>query len=601
MRSRQVLPLLVFLVLAAATAGLGVFTNGATARVIMRPRTSFDPRVRGAIVVHQGGPPAISGGTLLALRDGHRLVVADPDRDRVLVVDLDLPAERAVTGRVEPLRPGAEPGRSVEDAAGRVHTVMRGVGAILDFDPASVAGARRRSVCPSPRGIAYEAGTDSLHVACAGGELVTLPARGGRATRTLTLARGLRDVVVSGGQLYVTRFRSAEVLVVSADGASTETLRPPPVAHDDVSFRSGVAWRALALPGGKVTVLHQLESEAEIIPAAGGYGSFFQAGCEGIVRSAATVFDSGSRQKVELAGVPLPVDFAFDLDAQGEVARVAVVGAANQSGVGAVKVFEGAWPGEDCRQGVARGEQHHELRNATAVAYANHRLVTQTRTPARLVVDGSDSSRTIDLGGEETFDTGHAIFHTSTPVGLACASCHPEGMDDGHTWRFHGIGPRRTPALHSLGRTRPFHWDGDMSDMHVLLREVFTGRMRGEALDLNRAGALEGWLGHLRPPRARVRDANAVARGQALYGGRGACASCHDAEPRARRGAEDVGTGQAFQIPTLVGVSHRLPVMHDGCARTLRARFEPECGGERHGPALEASEIADLVAYMESL
>ena len=28
------------------------------------------------------------------------------------------------------------------------------------------------------------------------------------------------------------------------------------------------------------------------------------------------------------------------------------------------------------------------------------------------------------------FDTGHAIFHSATGGGLACASCHPEGGDE---------------------------------------------------------------------------------------------------------------------------------------------------------------------------
>ena len=40
-------------------------------------------------------PPAISGGTLRILADGHTAVAADPDRDRVYIVDLDDQAVRA--------------------------------------------------------------------------------------------------------------------------------------------------------------------------------------------------------------------------------------------------------------------------------------------------------------------------------------------------------------------------------------------------------------------------------------------------------------------------------------------------------------------------
>jgi hypothetical protein len=83
------------------------------------------------------------------------------------------------------------------------------------------------------------------------------------------------------------------------------------------------------------------------------------------------------------------------------------------------------------------------------------------------------------------------------------------------------------------------------------------------------------------------------------------CASCH-LEPRPNT-SFDVGTGrstpQAFQVPSLRGVAARLPLMHDGCAATLEARFDPACGGTAHGGAglLSAAEREDLIAYLESL
>ena len=41
--------------------------------------------------------------------------------------------------------------------------------------------------------------------------------------------------------------------------------------------------------------------------------------------------------------------------------------------------------------------------------------------------------------------------------------------------------------------------------------------------------------------------------------------------------------GGAFQVPSLVGIGTRGPFMHDGCAATLRDRFNPACGGAQHG------------------
>ena len=44
--------------------------------------------------------------------------------------------------------------------------------------------------------------------------------------------------------------------------------------------------------------------------------------------------------------------------------------------------------------------------------------------------------------------------------------------------------------------------------------------------------------------------------------------------------------------------------MHDGCAATLRDRFNPACGGgDRHGVTsqLSSAQIDDLVAYLQTL
>jgi cytochrome c peroxidase len=65
----------------------------------------------------------------------------------------------------------------------------------------------------------------------------------------------------------------------------------------------------------------------------------------------------------------------------------------------------------------------------------------------------------------------------------------------------------------------------------------------------------------------------------------------------------NVGTGRALQVPSLLGVSHRAPFMHNGCAPTLRDRFGACGGGDRHGNTshLSEPEINDLGAYLESL
>ena len=92
----------------------------------------------------------ISGGTLLVSNDGTHAIVADPDRDRILTVDL----ESGKTLTELPLLANDEPGRVVEDSAGRFHVALRRGGAIVDIDLATRTLIDRRAVCAAPRGIA---------------------------------------------------------------------------------------------------------------------------------------------------------------------------------------------------------------------------------------------------------------------------------------------------------------------------------------------------------------------------------------------------------------------------------------------------------------
>src|SRR5207244_3010320 len=94
-------------------------------------------------------------------------------------------------------------------------------------------------------------------------------------------------------------------------------------------------------------------------------------------------------------------------------------------------------------------------------------FAVQSREPATLTIFtdiSGNNSRTVDLGGGSVFDTGHELFHRDAGAGIACASCHAEGGEDGRVWRFDPIGDRRTQAVHiGLKGTEPFHWDGDMT------------------------------------------------------------------------------------------------------------------------------------------
>ncbi|HEX9621179.1 MAG TPA: cytochrome c peroxidase [Polyangiaceae bacterium] len=605
-------------------------------------------------------PPPVSGGTLAVTADGQRAVAADPDRDRIVVVDL---AARSVVGSIE-LEPGDEPGRVALGDAGLAFVALRGGGAVVGVDTVGGALVQRTSVCGAPRGLAYDATNAVLHVACAEGKLVTLPAAGGEPTRTLELGPDLRDVMVHGQGLFVTRFRSAEVVELDATGrivqrqtptaARTTVLRTIETENfvniepEERRMQPAVAWKSVLTTQGEVAVLHQraVEGEVELVEQSATGGSSYggNGGCGAIVQPAITVVGSDGRQRTTapIAVAGTVVDMALSPDgtraalasagiSDPEAPRPEVIFPGDEAfggsggfafGGGTVQLVtldttsagEGTEPafGEACQfsSGMAPIEEP-----ATAVAFnplAANQLIVQTREPAKLYIVDTASGVPVEiaLGGDSRFDTGHELFHRDSGGGIACASCHPEGRDDGHVWVFSGAGERRTQALHvGLAGTAPFHWDGKLEGLGSLMEEVFVGRMGGVLQSSERLGALQGWLFALEPlPPLRGEEDGAVARGQKLFESeRTACASCHSGQKLTNNQTVNVGTGPsrntAFQVPSLVGIAYRAPFMHDGCATTLEQRFEPACGGALHGSIadLDDAERADLIAYLESL
>lgn len=574
--------------------------------------------------VNPVSPPPISGGTLLVSRDGRTVVASDPDRDRIWVADL--------TGERSPwsvsLPRGDEPGRVVEDGNRRVHVVLRGGASVITLDlstPVSGAlssggatearGPLRRAVCPSPRGLAWNPAGDVLHVACAGGELVTLPAAEGAVTRRTFVAGDLRDVVVSQGLRYVTRFRSAEVLQLDADDRVARTTLGAARAENDDGGDVSVAWRALPLPRGGAIVLHQRATNEPLRTGPAGLTANLPCGT-GVVQSAVSVVKSDSRPltSLPLKDAVLAVDVA--LDPRGEEIAVAAPGGALRGTQLFRYRFDRLYSNVDngCVQGHAMGNQAAARvpGEVVAVTYDVYgRLVVQTREPAAVhVLDTAYEGRqtgaitvTVGLAADSLAHAGHRLFHADTGAGVTCASCHPEGEDDGRVWRFSGVGARRTPTMRGgLLATAPFNWEGDARDLRQLAHQSFAQQMRGGALSSAQLDATVRWLDAL-PAIARAvpRDVGAAARGRAVFHAPATgCASCHSGERLTNNENRDIGTDGAYQVPSLVDVAARGPWLHDGRARTLR---EAVLAGEGHGDArrLDAARLADLLAYLETL
>ncbi len=180
----------------------------------------------------------------------------------------------------------------------------------------------------------------------------------------------------------------------------------------------------------------------------------------------------------------------------------------------------------------------------------------------------------IEVGrGRRFFFTGRARW--SDNGWSSCSSCHPGGLTDNVTWSF-AAGPRQTTSLdgsfsHGAGpqEQRIFNWTGIFDEMHDFERNTrgvsgglgavvdgdcgslatqtridpLPGNLGQPIKELaDGAGvctdgdwdAIDAWVRTVRPPRAlRFADADAVARGAALFGmpdasnNNGGCVACH--------------------------------------------------------------------------
>ncbi len=560
----------------------------------------------GPVVTQAVAPPPISGGTLIITKDDAYAVASDPDRDQVHVVDL----EAAMLARTIALTAGDEPGRLAEDAAGRVHVALRRSGDLATIDVATGRIVARRRACSAPRGVAHDAVADTILVACAGGELVTFPAAGGDAVRTVLVDSDLRDVVLVGRRVYVSRFRSAELLELDATGAIVLRVRPPSTAN----AAPEIAWRTIALPDGSgLAMVHQRASVFAVAPTPGGYGSGTTC-APSVVATAVTIFALDGRADLapSLDNAVLPVDVAI---VPRGLSLVVAAGNSKTAGLPHVVIAPGARPPPDAGTHDAGGEPpclataivDRARLTPTAIATdTKGRVFAQSREPAVLyIVDpaiGILPFATLSL--DSRADTGHDIFHANAGAQVACASCHAEGADDGRVWSFAQLGSRRTPSLRgTVGGTAPYHWDGAMTDFAMLEHEIFEGRMSGPQLSSSQLDVLAAWVGAIpAPPPMTSGDPAAIARGKAFFTGSAGCIGCHSGPKHTNNTTVDVGTGSAFQVPPLVGVAWRAPYLHDGCAATLRERFT-SCGGPMHGStsAMTSAEIDDLVSYLKSL
>jgi cytochrome c peroxidase len=254
------------------------------------------------------------------------------------------------------------------------------------------------------------------------------------------------------------------------------------------------------------------------------------------------------------------------------------------------------------------------------------------RTISSVAMDGSaDAKVTYDeIGGLmdelDPVRVGRALFSKAADPrisadGRACASCHPDGRDDGLVWSTPD-GPRQTPTLAGrLSGTAPYGWNGARN---TVFRHVTSTvkRLDGTGLDRGSMNALVSYCMAMKPPprahdpsAAGDQDAQLVGEGHALFESASVgCSSCHTDDGTFTDGnRHDVKSKapgdphKAFDTPSLRFVSGTAPYFHDGRFSSLRALLrasggdDPEDVQMGHSAALSDHETDALEAYLKSL
>lgn len=612
----------------------------------------------GTQIVHRPAaptPPSASSAVALSA-DGATAYVVDADADQLAAVDV-------ATGALRWTAPtGDHPEAVTVDGEGQVWVAERDADTVSAFD---ATGALLRTLDlpygSAPRAVASDGDRVFVAASARGTVLAYDPDGSAVGEQVLLDTHGrylaLGGLAVVGDRVLVTRRRSTpdggavHVLARDLDGA--EAVLPLAVDPGPDTDRSGrgvptnlgaVAASPdglrLVVPGTKANLERGLLRDGEVLDS------------DNTVRTVIDLLDADGSlapARVDLDDHEGPVAAVFS--PRGDVVFVASRGS-NQ--VDALDAVTGQLLG-----GVGVGAAPQALALTPDGVLLVHETLDRrlARFDVSGLLDGTDGVF-VPLGRTTTVETeplpedvllGKRLFHSadsremSQDGYISCASCHPDGADDGLVWDFtdRGEGLRNTLDLRGRAGTGhgPLHWSANFDEVQdfehdlrwhfggagLMADEDFTTEGRDDPLGTPKAGvsdrldALAAYVTSLDTfPRSPYRAddgsfTEAALRGRAIFE-RLDCAECHSGDaltdsPEGLR--HDVGTltaasGQrlggdldGLDTPTLHGVWATPPYLHDGSAPTL----DDVLTREGHGRAQRLSDAkrADLVAYLRQL
>lgn len=215
----------------------------------------------------------------------------------------------------------------------------------------------------------------------------------------------------------------------------------------------------------------------------------------------------------------------------------------------------------------------------------------------------------VDRGEEFFFDA--RLSHDGW---MSCQSCHTDGhtnsqMNDNLSDGGFGSSKR---VLSLLGQrdTAPYAWSGKVLDLKSQVRNSLEKTMLNRTTPTEeQIDAIVAYVAQLPlpPPVAELReerlDAASVARGKMLFAKR-ECSRCHAGSQFTSAEAFDVGLvdelgNRKFNPPSLRGLSHRGPYLHDNRAATLEEIFTKHRHPE--GEAFSPADARDLANFLRGL
>ncbi len=238
---------------------------------------------------------------------------------------------------------------------------------------------------------------------------------------------------------------------------------------------------------------------------------------------------------------------------------------------------------------------------------------TVTGELTAVINSGIQPQESLMRKGERVFQDASICYQTWQ----SCATCHPDGRNDGLRWDLLNDGtgnPKKTRSLVRSFEISPVMSRGVRANAKVAVRAGFRFILFNDNAG-DDADAVDAYLKSLPPEPSPFRSANgalnaSAERGKKLFFGKAGCGNCHqgpiftDMQPyEVIPPASFDHPGDRFITTRLVELYRTAPYLHDGRAATLMDVLTTFNKDDRHGitSGLNKQELQDLVEFLRSL